>query len=64
MKLGDRIELVRMGDDPHPLEPGSRGTVIAVDAFGTIHIKWDNGRTLGLLPDVDEYRPLPEEVQS
>lgn len=66
MKRGDRVELIRMGDDPHPLEPGARGTVTFVDALGTIHVHWDNGRTLGLLPDAgDEYRLLPaEEVWS
>lgn len=66
MKRGDRVELIRMGADPHPLEPGSRGTVTLVDSLGTVHVRWDNGRTLGLLPDDgDEYRLLPaEEVRS
>ena len=64
MKRGDRVELIRMGDDPHPLEPGCRGTVTCMDALGTIHVQWDNGRTLGLLPDAgDEYRLLSAEEE-
>ena len=55
-KAGDRIELIYM-DDPRPMEPGSQGTVIAVDSLGTIHVKWDNGRTLGLLSSgEDDWR--------
>lgn len=26
-KVGDRIELISMEDDPHPIEAGARGTV-------------------------------------
>lgn len=44
-----------MGDDPCPVAPGTTGTVRLVDDMGTAHITWDNGRTLGLLPDVDRY---------
>ena len=28
---GTRILLLQMGDDPHPIEAGTRGTVVAVD---------------------------------
>lgn len=46
-------------DDPYaPVPPGTRGTVAAVDDLGTIHMKWDNGRTLGVVPGVDQFRKL------
>ena len=64
LKRGDRIELIRMGEDAHPLEPGATGTVTFVGARALgIHVQWDNGRTLGLLPDADEYRLLPAEEE-
>ena len=48
--VGTRIELISM-DDPHaPIEPGMHGTVDIVDDVGTLHMKWDNGRTLGIVP--------------
>lgn len=59
---GDRVVLIRMGDDPYPIQPGSTGTVAFVDGLGTVHVRWDDGRTLGLTED-DEYRLLPAPAQ-
>lgn len=53
---GHRIRLIHMGeDDPHPVEDGAEGTVDWVDSIGTIHVNWDNGRGLGLVPGIDLY---------
>ena len=43
---GTRVKLVEMNDIQAPLI-GTLGTVMCVDDIGTIHIKWDNGSTLG-----------------
>lgn len=43
---GTRLELIEMGDDPRPVASGTRGTVKVVDDMGSIHMQWDNGRTL------------------
>lgn len=53
--VGTRIELDFMGDDPHPIEPGTRGTVRVVDDLGTVHCDFDNGRRMGLLPAEDVF---------
>ena len=53
-KPGVRIVVKRM-DDPYPIEPGIGGSVEHVDDAGVIHCKFDNGRYLGLLPDVDSF---------
>lgn len=59
---GTRLELISM-DDPQPIPPGSRGTVDHVDDMGTIHMRWDSGRSLGLVPGEDSFRKLtPEEI--
>jgi hypothetical protein len=68
---GTRIELISMDDPYTKLEPGLKGSVIHTDDLGTIHMKWDNGSTLGLIPgedrykvineDDNRYRPFPEE---
>lgn len=55
---GTRIELIRMGADPNPIEPGTRGTVNLVDDIGTLHCTFDNGRELGLCPGEDKFRVL------
>ena len=46
---GRRIQFVAFGEpDPFPLTPGLEGTIVHVDDGGTVHVEWDNGRTLGL----------------
>ena len=58
---GTRIELVMMGSDPRPIEPGTRGTVDHVDDLGTIHCSFDNGRRLGIIPEEDSFRVLTQD---
>lgn len=55
VKKGARIVCIKMQDDPQPVESGAEGTVDHVDDIGTIHVKWDNGRSLGLVPGVNRY---------
>lgn len=55
-KEGMRIRLVNMVDDPNPIAPGTEGTIRLVDGQGIIHVNWDDGRTLGLIPGVDHYQ--------
>lgn len=57
---GTRIELISMDDPYAPLEPGTKGTVVHVDDMGTIHMQWDNGRTLGLIPGEDDFKVIEE----
>jgi hypothetical protein len=54
--IGKRIEMVYM-DDPHPIEEGTQGTIYHVGG-GVINVKWDNGRSLGLIVGEDEYKIL------
>lgn len=58
---GFRVELVHM-DDPYntKLFPGSKGTVMAVDDIGTIHVAWDCGSSLGAVYGVDAVRKVSE----
>ena len=51
---GKRIKCIHMMDD-YPILSGELGTVDAVDDMGTIHVKWDNGSSLGLVPEEDQY---------
>ena len=45
---GVRVKLLRMNDSYY-VEEGTLGTVQMVDDAGTIHVKWDNGRRLGVV---------------
>ena len=55
---GTRIVLNSMSDDPRPIQSGMRGTVEAVDDIGTVHCKFDSGRSLGLIEGEDDFRAL------
>lgn len=68
-RKGDRVRLLLpmdldprtaavLGKDWEDIEPGTEGTVRGVDDGGTVHVQWDNGRNLGLIPDVDVWMKL------
>ena len=58
---GTRIMLLSMGQDIHRVSDNTRGTVMAVDDIGTLHCRFDNGRSLGVIPGEDSFRKLTEE---
>lgn len=58
---GTRIVLNSMGNDPRPIESGTRGTVAVVDDIGTVHCDFDNGRRLGLIEGEDDFSALTEQ---
>lgn len=58
---GTRIELINMKDPYAPVPAGTRGTVKFVDSMGTIFPEWDNGRTLGIVPNEDSFRKLTQQ---
>ena len=59
---GTRILLIEMKDDPHPIPAGTKGTVDSVDDAPTIHCRFDNGRYLGVIPGVDVFRKITEDI--
>lgn len=64
---GTRIKINEMNDPYHPVPSGTLGTVNRVDDAGTIHMKWDNGQSLGFIDEEDDftvvYRPEYKEEQ-
>jgi hypothetical protein len=67
-RIGDRIELIHMPNDPDPIPPGTQGVVTDInfrsDTDQTaklrdqISVEWDNGRSLMLIQGVDRYRVI------
>lgn len=58
---GTRIRLNSMSDPWSPVPEGTEGTVDMVDDIGQIHMKWDNGRTLALVPGEDSFSVIHQE---
>lgn len=51
---GKRIRIIHM-DDKDPVPSNTEGTIDHTDDIGQIHVKWDNGRTLAVVPETDTY---------
>jgi hypothetical protein len=66
-KVGDRIRLLSMENDPCPIPYGTEGTVTSINEYPTgnrhrtewhIGMAWDNGRTLSLVNPPDSFTVL------
>lgn len=55
---GTRIMLLKMEDPFTQLKRGDMGNVTHVDDAGQIHMFWDNGSSLALVPGEDEFMKL------
>ena len=53
--VGKKVQLVYTDDQYTKLKPGDFGIVRLVDDTGTIHVNWENGSNLGLIPGVDKF---------
>jgi hypothetical protein len=53
LQRGDRVELIAVPDDSDyqrsGLRAGECGTVDFTDSLGTIHVRWDTGRRVGII---------------
>ena len=55
---GTRIRLISMEDPYAPIKPDTCGTVMSVDDLGDLIMKWDNSRTLAIVPEEDEFQVI------
>lgn len=54
---GKRILMIQMMDT-QAVPNGTMGTITHVDGIGQIHVKWDNGSSLAVVPEEDIYEIL------
>lgn len=59
---GAKVVVDHMGYDPHPIPDGMKGTVQHVDDAGTVHCTFENGRSLGLIPEKDSFHIVKEKT--
>jgi hypothetical protein len=58
MQKGDRVELIYTDDEYTNLKPGALGTVRHIDSLGTVHVEWDSGAHLGMIPGHDRIEKV------
>ncbi len=51
---GTKIKLINMHFEPQ-MPYGLLGTVEFIDDANQIHVKWENGSSLALVPEVDQF---------
>lgn len=54
---GTIVKLISMNDVQSP-PVGTIGEITMIDDMGSIHVNWQNGSTLALIPDVDSWEIL------
>ena len=57
--VGTKIQLISMRNEKYPILPGTIGEVTHIDDLGSIHMKWQNGSSLAIIPEVDSFRVAP-----
>lgn len=57
---GKKVKLMSDLEDPSTKAPkaGDEGTIKFVDNMGNIHVRWDNGGVLSLIPEEDDFQIL------
>ena len=61
---GTRIRLNSLCNDEHGMPAGLCGTVVGVDDQPSLLMKWDNGRSLSLMPFEDSFTVIQNEQQA
>ncbi|MDE6665915.1 MAG: DUF4314 domain-containing protein [Ruminococcus sp.] len=55
--IGTMVRLISMNDEQAP-PVGTIGEIQFVDDAGSVHIHWQNGSSLAVIPDVDRIEIL------
>ena len=58
--VGTKVKLIKMYD-LQEVPVGTKGIIEFIDDIGTLHIKWENGSTLGLVVGVDEFEIIEQQ---
>lgn len=58
--VGSRVRMLSDMDDPYGQgrRAGDTGTVTFIDDIGQIHVKWDNGGSLAIVPEIDKFTKI------
>ena len=49
-----------MRNEKYPVLPRTVGEVTHIDDAGSIHMRWENGSSLALIPEIDSFQTVSE----
>ena len=55
-----KLQLISMRNETYPVLPGTVGEVTHIDDAGSIHMRWENGSSLALIPEIDSFQTVSE----
>ena len=55
---GTKLQLLSMRNEKYPVLPGTVGEVTHIDDAGSIHMRWENGSSLALIPEIDSFQTV------
>ena len=58
--IGTKVKLTKDMDDKYPILAGTIGTIDYIDGEGQLHMIWENGRTLALIPEIDQFETIDD----
>ena len=64
LKVGDRIRLIQMVDDPDPIPAGTIGTVTEIHIHSDwtqIEVSWEDNRKLMLVSPPDKFEIIDDD---
>lgn len=64
LKIGQRVKAIQIKDPYTELKSGDCGTINFIDDFDTIHVNWDSGLYLGIIPEIDVFEIIAHQTQT
>lgn len=61
---GTKIRMIAMRNEPRPVPEGTMGVVDMVDDIAMIHCVFEDGRCLGVIPGLDAFIRITDEISS
>ena len=58
--VGTKLQLLSMRNAKYPVLPGTVGEVTHIDDAGSIHMRWENGSSFALIPEIDSFQTVSE----
>ena len=58
--VGTKLQLISMRNEKYPILSGTVGVVTHIDDAGSIHMRWENGSSLALIPEIDSFQIVSE----